>query len=493
MNGTAHITTKNGSFENAAYGDHGAAGMLPSEIYDGTLNWWRSGIRRLLVKNLEAESRWIGLLQRTIRTPWLDKYFLYSSSLGTHTFFMTAIPLLLFFGQYECSWGIVFVLAMGVYTTSFVKDSICCPRPFLSSVTRLSMGNHHLEYGFPSTHTTNCVSAALYMFLLLRSSAFSASPAIFYSASSILALYAASITVGRVYCGMHSITDCICGILMGSSITLFWWRFGDWIVEYIATGGWQIPTVTILTWALIINQHPQPVDDCPCFEDAIAFISVLGGMFITIWHGRWMGVDKTSHYFVHRMPGYRLETPIDFFTLVSVSLLKIIFGVSAVFAFRLALKPTLQRLLPPTFRTLATVFTLPHRRWYTPATEYEKVPDEHVLARRRLGMGMSVPSVIDLSTTFTNDSNAEASASNFNLHRLSAANGLTRRKAEGSMGSDEVSAWDEDEEPLKSDKQETVTHYDADVLTRAVVYGGIGIIVFEAIPVCFELVGVGLL
>jgi hypothetical protein len=43
--------------------NEGAAGTLPEEIYDGTLNWWRSGIRRVLLKSLRAESRWIGHLQ----------------------------------------------------------------------------------------------------------------------------------------------------------------------------------------------------------------------------------------------------------------------------------------------------------------------------------------------------------------------------------------------------------------------------------------------
>jgi Helicase associated domain (HA2) len=27
----------------------------------------------------------------------------------------------------------------------------------------------------------------------------------------------------------------------------------------------------------MVNQHRQPVDDCPCFEDAIAFVSVVMG------------------------------------------------------------------------------------------------------------------------------------------------------------------------------------------------------------------------
>jgi hypothetical protein len=81
---------------------------------------------------------------------------------------------------------------------------------------------------------------------------------------------------------------------MGSLITLFWWRFGDWIVEFVATSAWQMPIAILMIWGLIINQHPQPVDDCPCFEDAIAFVSVLGGMFLSIWHGRVAGIDKVS-------------------------------------------------------------------------------------------------------------------------------------------------------------------------------------------------------
>ena len=162
------------------------------------------------------------------------------------------------------------------------------------------------------------------------------------------------------------------------------------------------------------------------------------------------------------MPGSQLQSPFDFFTLLSVSLLKIVFGVSAVFAFRLALKPTLQRILPPTFRCLATVFTLPRRRWYTPATEYEKVPDEHVLARRRLGMGMSVPSVIDLSTTFVHDPSGGASATSLGLYHLSPANGLIRRKAEGAIIADEEPVGTEGEEVVESTEEDSVRHYDAD-------------------------------
>jgi len=36
--------------------------------------------------------------KRKIRAPWLDAYFVYTSSLGTHTFFMIILPAFFFFG-----------------------------------------------------------------------------------------------------------------------------------------------------------------------------------------------------------------------------------------------------------------------------------------------------------------------------------------------------------------------------------------------------------
>ena len=48
------------------------------------------------------------ILQSYIQTPWLDTYFVYTSALGTHTFFTTFLPALFFFGYDEVGRGYVF-------------------------------------------------------------------------------------------------------------------------------------------------------------------------------------------------------------------------------------------------------------------------------------------------------------------------------------------------------------------------------------------------
>ncbi|KAG9020885.1 hypothetical protein FS837_007782, partial [Tulasnella sp. UAMH 9824] len=137
-------------------------GLLRDAVYDSQMSWWRAGVRRVLVRNLAKESEWIGAMQERIRTPIFDTYFVYTSTLGTHTFFMTMLPAFFFFGHDEAGRSLVHVLGMGVYFASLIKDSICSPRPFAPPVTRLTIGSHHLEYGFPSTHSTNSISIALH-------------------------------------------------------------------------------------------------------------------------------------------------------------------------------------------------------------------------------------------------------------------------------------------------------------------------------------------
>ncbi|KAH9916229.1 PAP2-domain-containing protein, partial [Amylocystis lapponica] len=439
----------------------GAAGRLPEEVYERTLTWWRNGIRKMLLRNVEWESDVIAAMQERVRHPILDAYFVYTSSLGTHTFFMITLPALIFFGYQDVARGLIMVLALGVYASSFVKDLFCSPRPFAPPVTRLTMGSHHLEYGFPSTHSTNSVSIALYCFSLLRQlsttplvAAGSISAALvdsvnitavenatanvldladaqemmissttYHTVVGILLFYTFSIVYGRLYTGMHSLTDCVMGILLGAGVWAAHLVCSEPLHAWIRDGGWVVPAVMVPLCLLLVHRHPQPVDDCPCFEDAIAFVSVVMGEVLSRWYMQHSGYDQT--FFVSEMPGRSWATWMDVATWWSIGALKLVLGILIIFAWRIFAKSLSHMVLPPIFRLLAQLFTLPHRRFYTPATDYTNVPPEKGLH--------PIPSLIDLPGMLEREDEGASTAHRGHLGGGAGAGGMKLRTGKGRL------------------------------------------------------------
>jgi membrane-associated phospholipid phosphatase len=62
-----------------------------------------------------------------------------------------------------------------------------------------------LEYGFPSTHSTNSISVALFLISIACEKLSPESPARLITVIAC-AIYAVSVVFGRIYCGMHTVT-----------------------------------------------------------------------------------------------------------------------------------------------------------------------------------------------------------------------------------------------------------------------------------------------
>ncbi|KAJ3987027.1 sphingosine-1-phosphate phosphatase [Lentinula detonsa] len=567
----------------------------PSEFSSSSsLSPVRYYLRSLLLPIVERESHVISRLQKRFRTPFWDKYFVYTSSLGTHTFFMILLPAMFFFGFRDMGMGLVMVMGGGVYASSIVKDLVCSPRPLAPPVTRLTIGSHHLEYGFPSTHSTNSVSIALFFWGYVHT-LFPEDSIVYWTCTIILLIYTLSIVLGRIYTAMHSFVDCIFGVLLGASV---WWCVTDmniggfltglgfstrlqiWISDAVSGSATNIgssstataslssfftsaistlthspvspPLLLTTFFLLLVNQHPQPIDDCPCFEDAIASGAVVYGALL----GRWATAYFHLHDLVERVGGPqpmlgagwdvinvhnnnsndKLWIPIDrdykdyfLFTLVAFS--KVFLGISLIFVWRLFAKSLLGLLLPPLFRLVAGLVSaariklgmrwlgMPNRRFYLPATEYRgPVPngfigmgeeegeflgdrDEYDLGRRM----RSIPSVIDLPSTLRvgveveggigsglmRDRPRNESGSGREI-KSRAGNGSSKLAHEVGVDQDMVYAPDGHDEKLGSGGgMRKHIHYDADVLTKILVYAGIAILSIEVTPLVFELLGWG--
>lgn len=205
-------------------------GIYRDEVYDEYLGARMGAVRRLLIRSLRWESPLLARHQRIVRNRTLDRYFVYTSLMGSHSFFLIFLPMTYWFVNGCFARGLINVLAAGVYLSSAIKDALCIPRPYSPPVTRLVIGTTHLEYGFLSTHSTNCISIVLYVYLWLRAireQIHPASPLQSGLWEAGLIFYAISVVYGRIYSGMHSIMDCVTGCVLGAAITMLQWALTD--------------------------------------------------------------------------------------------------------------------------------------------------------------------------------------------------------------------------------------------------------------------------
>lgn len=280
------------------------------------------------------------------------------------------------------------ILASGVFFTGFVKDMLSLPRPLSPPLYRITMsGSAALEYGFPSTHSANAVSVAVYALLVFRSAECSLQPSTRILLETISYCYALSITLGRLYCGMHGFFDVIIGSLLGVVIAVLEFAYGAPFDNYLSNSSWRAPFAVTMIIIGLVYLHPEPADNCPCIDDSIAFAGVVIGIEIGGWHyatGDWawdVPVPATVPFDL-RYLGW------------TIVILRVLFGVLTIFAWREVMKPTLLRSLPHLFRAIDKVGLNLPRRFFKPASEYQKIPS-------RLKVDNVMPSVSDLPSLLT--------------------------------------------------------------------------------------------
>jgi hypothetical protein len=261
----------------------------------------------------------------------------------------------------------VHLLASGVIFSGIVKDLLCLPRPLSPPLQRITMSGYAaLEYGFPSTHSTNAISVVVYALSMLLNS-----PEMNATANMALQLlcysYGVSIVFGRLYCGMHGFFDVIVGSVLGAVLAFAQILWGDYFDDWMRESTYAAPLIVTLMLLAMVRTHPEPADDCPCFDDSVAFAGVFIGVEVAGWH-----YASTPFAWSVPVPG---TTPYSLAELgMFKTLLRIVLGVLIVFAWRGIMKPLLFRILPPIFRVVEQFGVDLPRKFFLKASEYSYVP-----------------------------------------------------------------------------------------------------------------------
>lgn len=253
-------------------------------------------------------------------------------------------------------------LGSGVFFSGFLKDLLCIPRPLSPPLQRITMSKSaSLEYGFPSSHSTNAASVAVYALYFLSSAETALSPQTKTILQCLAYGYLFSIVLGRLYCGMHGFLDVMVGTSLGALLSVIQCTYGEAFDAFINNGSFTAPLVPVLIILALVRIHPEPADNCPCFDDSVAFAGVIIGIELGFWH--------------YARSGLAWNDPVPAtvpFSLEELgwpkTILRVIIGVIVIFSWRQVMKPILFRMLPPIFRVVETLGLSLPRRFFTQAS-----------------------------------------------------------------------------------------------------------------------------
>lgn len=505
------------------------AGTQPDHVYQYQMSNIRFKVRSQLLRSLHAEISILHQIQIKTKSTLLDFIMLNSSWLGSHSFFILTLPLLFWFNQNPSqARSQVYILANSVYLTGFLKDYLCLPRPFSPPIKRLTISNHESEYGFPSTHSATSVTTIL-MILNHLNQLTHLSTSIRWSTYLVLFVYGILLIFGRIYCGMHSIQDVMMGCLIGflvyvshefylldylTQILEFDFMKSDLIIFKIS----NIPIMIISIGLFLTSLYPEPIDNCPCFEDSTAFLAVSIGLMISHYLTGNQSIPIRP-FFGNNDLTSSTSNQLESLCFESLkSILKIVLGISLIFLWRLIIKESLSRLLPKLFKFFSPLIDLPRRHYDStknysiyrtqlnqktkqaglkakliPSLLHLPIPDEDQRLKIKLEKGESldehqnpkgtVNSQTEQDIEILEDPNQfEPNQSNLKFRKNSNPQHLNPSKSfQPSTNTHQVKQW----------KPPTdVKHHDIDVLMRFIVYCGIGFLAAYALPCLFHKIGI---
>lgn len=355
------------------------AGNKPSDHYKSRLSPLRFKLRSWCLPIVRKETEWLSKLQSGARHPWLDFYFAWTANLASHTFYVLMLPLPAWFGGSRLLRDLVYVLGYGIFFSGFLKDFLCLPRPRSPPLHRITMSSYTTqEYGWPSSHAANATAVTLLLFAALLHLSSTYSTLAFLLLTVLLSLYYFSLIVGRLYCGMHGFFDISTGALVGAVMFVFRHYYAKAYDNWLLCSSRNDSVLGIVLTCLmiilgnlfLIHIYPEPVDDCPCFDDSVAFVGVIIGLDLSHYAIVLTGAVIDLNGFLDP-----IMIPYSFARHgVLVSLLRLVMGVGVVVTWKTLSKPVIFTILPPLYKFIGVY--LP-RNQFT-ATAHSKTPSRYI-------------------------------------------------------------------------------------------------------------------
>lgn len=209
--------------------------------------------------------------------------FLLSAGLGHEFFYITCLPCIHWSVDPFLCRRLVNMWALVMYVGQVMKDVLKMPRPLSPPVVKLEM-RVDAEYGLPSTHA---MAATAISFTLLLSA--TARIQFQFEVGLLIALVLSSLVcLSRLYTGMHSVLDVICGALISAILLFLTYPYWETFDQFQLTSPFS-PIVALVLPLFLSYTYPELDHYSPTRGDTTTILAAGAGSSVGYWVNEQLG------------------------------------------------------------------------------------------------------------------------------------------------------------------------------------------------------------
>lgn len=259
-------------------------------------------LREVIAQFVHSTIPFIAALQKK-RNKLTDAFFIFISLVAGTGIYATVLPTIILFYPHPdyvmAVIAITFTCCYNILVGNFIKNIFGLPRPYGEGLwTPLP----EKDFGFPSTHTINAIANTGFVVFALTDS-------IEYRV--IFLIYTVCVAFSRMYMGVHSPADVLCGVIFGTLHCVLMVNFYQQVLAIHSTP-YMLPIFFILHVIIMVlmprcsEYNPTPKRTsmlCGCVFAA----SVVMSFNLQVLTTDILPVKDYIFYQLHRLPYFLLE------------------------------------------------------------------------------------------------------------------------------------------------------------------------------------------
>lgn len=222
--------------------------------------------------------QFFGVKSTTERGPLILRLiFTFGAALGNELFYILFLPFLFWCGDRNLGRSVILLWAILYYFGQLSKDILKLPRPPSPPVIALET-HYEAEYGLPSTHAMAAISIPFYMLAVHQPFH---SVEVFPIAASIAFFWFFSMSLSRLYMGVHCTFDIIAGWIFGIIIVVpIYWLLES--VDIVVMSHKDSPLIVFTLSIFLVLLYPllsRSVKWTNSYGDTTLILGVATGVF----------------------------------------------------------------------------------------------------------------------------------------------------------------------------------------------------------------------